>query len=212
MKATLHLFFYSILLVVTACSAGRSAMQGGSSRSMTPREYCTWVQSEAYPYRDTQVINNVLFILEYQPQELEIARLLQGNRITEQEARDGLAEKTENLHFLLTIITPEAGKDLYHFRLKTQESPADRAAYYSFDFKKDIRLIGSDSIAPSAYLPERGIANYPVTKFNLDFTGRSLKELHAFTIYDKYFQQGWITFPLTGWKTRQLPHLQLSRS
>lgn len=202
--------FFLITFTLTACSLSRETAYKAPKKAMTSAEYCAWAQSANYPYRDTQTVNNVKYILEYLPTELEIAQQLRGKRITTEEAQTWLSEDNADLHFKLTIITPTAGTDLYHFDLNDDESSADRASYYAFEFKNDLRLITSkDSIAPGGYLHERGLANYPVAKFNLDFPKSALKETNSLTINDKIVTKSTISFSLKDWHTTKIPTLHL---
>ncbi len=202
--------FFLIACTLAACSLSRETAYKAPKKAMTSAEYCTWAQSTDYPYRDTQRVNNVLYILEYLPTELEIAQQLRGKRITTEEAQTWLSENNTDLHFKLTIITPTAGTDLYHFDLGEEESSAERASYYAFEFKNDLRLITSnDSIVPSGYLHERGLANYPVAKFNLDFPKSTLKEINSLTINDKIVTQSTISFSVKDWPTTKIPTLHI---
>lgn len=202
--------FFLIAFIITACSLSRETVYKAPKKNMTCLEYCEWVQSTEYPYRDTQTVNNVHYILEYLPTELEVAQQLRGKRITAEEAQTWLKDDNTDLHFKLTIITPIAGTDLYHFDLAEDETSANRASYYAFDFKNDIRLItGNDSIALGGYIHERGLANYPVAKFNLDFPKSRLKETNTFTINDKTLTKSTISFSVKDWHTTKIPTLHI---
>ncbi|HLP53380.1 MAG TPA: hypothetical protein VK151_00035 [Fluviicola sp.] len=204
------LLFFLTAFTLAACSLSRETAYKAPKKAMTCAEYCAWAQSAEYPYRDTQTVNNVHYVLEYLPTELEVAQQLRGKRITTEEAQTWLSEDNADLHFLLTIITPTAGTDLYHFDLGEEESSADRSTYYAFAFKNDIHLVTTkDSIAPGGYLHERGLANYPVAKFSLDFPKSALKESASFTINDKHLTQSAISFSVKDWHTIKIPTLHI---
>lgn len=172
--------------------------------------YAAWAESENYPFRDTQTVGDVQYVLEYRPKQVEIAQLVASGRADQSQAAEWLAEETSGMQLRLTVLTPV--NDLYHYGLQQGESANDRAAYYAFAFKEDLRLVtGADSLKPTGYLHEKGLSGYPVARFLLDFSGKP-GEAESFAFYDAYFQKGWVVFSLRNWKMGDVPELELNGS
>lgn len=203
----MRLILFILPLTLASCFVSKHGSDRVPKR-LDAVAYTAWADSENYPFRDTQTVGGVQYVLEYRPKEVEIASLLAKGRADVTQAAEWLAEKSSGMQLRLTILT--TGNDLYHYDLKSSESATDRASYYAFSFKEDLRLVTeTDSLKPVGYLHEKGLSGYPVARFQLDFAGTP-GEAASFAFYDRYFGEGWVQFSLNDWNTDRLPVLELT--
>jgi len=201
----------SILLscvVFTACGL----MKQSSGKPLGPQDYLKWYTSADYPYRDTVVENGITYILERLPAEVEIARNLQSGRITAEEAKESYASQRDekNLTYQLIVQLPGVGKDIYNYNVKEGESSSDRASYFAFGMKKDLLLLTGpvDTIDCSGLITERGLSNFPRSKFSMDFGGADFEQATQLLFKDRYLSEKLISFDLKPFQ-KKVPKLTI---
>ena len=74
-------------------------------------------------------------------------------------------EPAEEMQFSVKIMLPQAGTDVFHYRLQAGEDIDSRTAYFAFGIKKDFSLEfeGTEKRECSAVHFSRGMSNQPVS-------------------------------------------------
>lgn len=201
-----------IPFIVCSCLAIRKQGELGTyPNRMHATEYVHWVNDANYPFRDTQTVSGVLFILEYQPVEAELARMLCRKQLTPSEARESLESVPDILSFELTIRVPKAGTDLYTYAPISGSSTVDRATFFAFEFKQSLKLVeGPDTLNPSMFIHERGIPGNPSSTFSFSYDRSRTFKAQELLIVHPFEADTLIRFPLGSWSRARLPELNLS--
>lgn len=203
-----HLVFITLLIGVSACAS----LKGGKSapRKLSEEAYLSWYSSAAYPFRDTVEQNGIQYICALVPRELEIARQLNSQVITEADAAALLKEEDNVLGFQLQVVLPQAGTDVLHYQLQTGESQTTRTTYFSFGMKEDllIHYHGLEPITCNALHFERGISNLPVSRIMAYFP-RKNETITSVSFNSRIFSGPEISFEFKDLTTNRLPQLNL---
>lgn len=199
-----------LIALIGACAPGCGMMKHGG-KSLTPQSYLEWYGSSACPLRDTVKASEVVFVLEQVPIEQEIARNVQTNRMTVEEAQSAYSESKDvnELTYLLTVELPVAGKDIFNYNVKAGEQ--GRKEYVSFGMKKDLFLVTvtGDTVECARTLYEQGISNSPRSRFIIDFTAITREKVVQLLFRDKLWSGQTILFDLTTNQQAVLPRLKL---
>lgn len=200
--------FFVFFFLVCAYSCGTMKHAG---KSLSPKSYLEWYGSAACPLRDTVTAKEVIFVLQQVPVELELARYVQTNRMTSEEAADAYAEsrKVDELTYVLTVELPVPGKDIFSFNLRQGEQ--SRKEYVSFGMKGDLFLvtITGDTIDCARTLYEQGISNSPRSRFIIDFTTITREKAAQLLFRDRLWSGQTIVFDLKENQQAVLPRLEL---
>ena len=179
-------------------------------KQLTAEEYLQWYESSNYPYRDTAEVNGITYVCSFQPRQSEIARQYLNKVITQEEATAYLKEGEDLLQFQFQVFLPQAGTDVFHYQLKEGESTSSRTSYFSFGIKSDLKINyeTSGTADCSSVHFERGISNFPVSKFMAYFPVRQEK-VTSITFDAAVFGQPKVNFEFNHLLTNNLPKLKL---
>lgn len=171
--------------------------------------YYQWFKSSSFPFRDTIEKGGVKFVYEWVPREVEIARKLVSSNISAQDAKAELAITESILTFNFYVILPKPGIDIFNYQLGEGENVTSRTQYFSFEMQKDIHLKSkkSDSIDCKGFIHERGISNYPLSKFEFFFIGNDIEEVKSIYYFDRIYSKQNIEFDLTHMAKTKIPTL-----
>lgn len=204
--------YTALFLLLTGCGSLKTGNQTGKGMpgKMTSAEYLTWYSSDAYPFRDTVEQDGITYICAFISRETEIAMQVENQLISVEEAALLLKDSPEMLQFQLQVMLPQAGTDVFHYKLKSHEDVSSRTAYFSFGIQKDltIRYQGQDTLDCSFSHFERGIANFPVSKVMAYFPYRK-EAVESVSFDTRIFSGGKISFDFQSLNVTRLPQLKL---
>ena len=202
-----------ILVPVLICLlAACASLKGGSRmpKKLSEKEYLSWYESTAYPFRDTVKLEGITYVCALIPRQLEIARQLNNQLIQKEEAKQLLLEKEDMLQFQLQIMLPQTGTDVLHYKLKQGEDVSSRTSYFSFGIKKDLYLkySNADSTDCSSLHFEKGISNLPISRLMFYFPYKN-EAVRSVVFNTQIFSASSISFGFKELKTTDLPKLNL---
>jgi hypothetical protein len=181
----------------------------GKNKKMHAKLYYEWYKSTDFPFRDTIDKEGIKFVCEWIPREVEIARQLVSTSITEKEAKIQLSESENILSFKFYVLLPKPGIDIFNYQLGEGENVTSRTQYFAIDMQKDIHLKSknSDSIKCKGFIHERGISNYPLSKFEFFFFEKDIEQVKSIYYFDRIYSKEKIEFDLTHLAKTKIPTL-----
>ncbi len=201
--------FITILFTVLCLSILLSFSSKDRHKKLNAKLYYQWFKSSSFPFRDTIEKEGVKFVYEWVPREVEIARKLVSANISVQDAKDQLAKSESILTFKFYIILPKPGTDIFNYQIGEGEDGTTRTQYFSFDMQKDIHLNSKneDSIDCNGFMHERGMSNFPISKFEFFFIEKDIDAVKSIYYFDRIYSKQNIEFNLTHMSKTKIPTL-----
>lgn len=239
MKKTAYIFFFLLVsLMFSACTdsaAGgirrffKTGSQGKSDHSSNPDvytspneqleldDYLGWIKDEDNGLKVEKKINEVIFSVQYKPDEFEAVLNLHKSNPLKKEILTKVKEIEGLQYFTFSIAVPENKGDILKYNLHDEQEYYARVEYYSFNVQNDMVLIDGNDTLPCVMCHfERTYSVAPVIKFVLAFPesekGRSRGQYYAKTISfdDKVFSTGKVNLEITQQAISAIPQLKFN--
>lgn len=203
MRKAVYIVFGVYLLLSCSIMQHRS--------SLSAKEYADLFQSSGYALRDTINESSVVFVLTGITKEIECTRWLVNQTYSKEDIKRYYDTTAATMSYELFVQLPVSGTDIYNYNTKSSVALADRSAYFSFGFKKNIRLVTTqnDTLPCSFMLNERGISHSPYAKFLIEFTSDKHKIVPKEVIIQEAALTGkQLVFNIEKFQHSQLPTLR----
>ena len=177
---------------------------------VTPEKYLEIYQKEKSKFEKRRLTDEIHYALKYIPQELKLISLEKKGAMN-QELFDEFKKDGKNYHeFLMQLSIPSFGAEFLKFKLDEGMTYEERLNYYSFEMKKDIKIIidKDDTLFCSSYTFERNFGASPNASFSIGFElPRSYNQL-TILVDDKVFGNEHLSFDYLRKDIKVLPTLK----